>query len=365
MVKASLKGRFKIGFVTGERGIGKSSLASFIKHLAEREEAVAGCHIFLGGVQELPEAVRKTFDRLLKESVEKPWYDKVRNFFGDHVRKVGLFSVSVELELSPKEAQVAADGFVPSLRKLIADLGEDRKAVLLILDDINGLATSPAFANWLKSVVDDIATSEKPFPVCVLVVGLEERRQELIERQPSLARVFQLIDIAPWSEQETRDFYRSSFTSASAKVSDENLSMLVRFTGGLPVLAHEIGDAVWRASDTPEISGKEVWTGIVNAADIVGRKLLKPQVFEAIRSERYRSILRKMAEEPFSLKFRRSELAQRLSAEEQEVLGNFLLRMRKLGALIPEGRGAYRFPNRLHALYFWMETQRSRHDDKA
>ena len=44
MVKASTRGRFKIGFVSGERGIGKSSLASFVRFLSERENNVAACN---------------------------------------------------------------------------------------------------------------------------------------------------------------------------------------------------------------------------------------------------------------------------------------------------------------------------------
>ena len=100
LVRAADRGVFKIGFISGERGIGKSSLASFVRHLSEREGAVAGCHVYLGGVHDLHEMARRTFDRLLKDSIDRPWYRHVAQFFGDRVRKVGLFGVSVELALS-------------------------------------------------------------------------------------------------------------------------------------------------------------------------------------------------------------------------------------------------------------------------
>ena len=59
------------------------------------------------------------------------------------------------------------------------------------------------------------------------------------------------------------------------------------------------------------------------------------------------------------MRFQRAELAARLAEGERGVLDNFLRRMRMLGALEidPEVRGGYRFPNRLHALYFWMQSQ--------
>jgi len=61
---------------------------------------------------------------------------------------------------------------------------------LLIFDDINGLASSAQFANWFKSLVDELATSSKPLPLSLALVGLSERRQQLIAVQPSLDRVF-------------------------------------------------------------------------------------------------------------------------------------------------------------------------------
>ncbi len=358
MVKASTQGQFKIGFISGERGIGKSSLASFVRHLSDRNCNTAGCHVYLGGVGELNEMVRKTFDRILNESIDKSWNQQAMEFFGDRVRKVGLFGFSLELNIEDRDLPTLSRNFVPSMRNLLEKLKGQKEALLLILDDINGLATSTDFANWLKSMVDEISTSEQEMPLCILVVGLEERRQELIEGQPSLARVFELIDISPWSDDETSEFYQNAFQSMNAKIGEPELSRLVQFTGGLPVLAHEIGDAVWRTAQSLEINAREVSQGIFIAAEIIGRKLLEPQIFRAIRSERYRSILRKMAGES-QMYFRRAELVANLTEKEAKVVGSFLRRMKKLGAIetIDGVRGGYKFPTFLHALYFRLESE--------
>ena len=362
MVKASIhQQRLTIGFITGERGIGKSSLANLVLRLSDSKCKIAGCHVSLGGVQELNEMVRKTFDQLLKESMEKPWHDQVAEFFENRVRKVGLFGFSVELNLKDSDLSLLTQNFVPALKNLLDKLKEQKDGLLLILDDINGLAASAEFANWLKSTVDEIAMSEQKIPLCILVVGLEERRQEMVAIQPSLARVFELIEISPWSDEETVEFYRNAFQSVNAKLEQKQLSRLVMYTGGLPVLAHEVGDAVWRTAQNLTINEREITRGIFDAAEIIGRKLLEPQIFSAIRSERYRSILRKMAGN-LEMDFRRSELVARLTKEEVKVMDNFLQRMKNLGAIDtdPEVRGGYKFPNLLHALYFMIESERTK-----
>lgn len=356
-------GRLQVAFLCGERGIGKSSLASFVRFITERDAQVLGLHTFLGGVSSLGEMVRRVFDRLLKESVGKMWHQKVKDFFGNHIREVGLFGVSLEFGAPEKDLKRLVHDFAPALRNLKQRLGDEKKGILLILDDINGLASSVDFANWLKSLVDEVATTAEPLPLCLVLVGLEERRQTLISLQPSLARIFDLVEIRPWTKEETVEFYSNALSSVGVEIDQEALDILARYAGGLPVLAHEIGDAVFKVDQDDHIDRQDALGGVIAAADIVGRKHLEPQVFQAIRSRNYRAILRKAAVEPLQITFTRNELRAHLAGEEAKGLDNFLTRMKHLGVIRSDpdrGRGAYRFENHLHYLYFWLEAERAK-----
>ena len=358
LIKASTKHRFKMGFISGERGIGKSSLANFLRYYSEKENGVAGCHVFLGGVESVNDVVRKTFEHLVKDSIQTPWYQPIKEFFGDKIRNIDMFGFSFELNIGANESTVLADNFVPTMGELWTKLEDEKSGILLIWDDINGLASSSEFANWLKSTVDTFAVSRRQIPLCILVVGLEERRGDLIGNQESLSRAFDLVNIPPWSHSEAKDFYKRTFESVHAEIGEEELDTLVTFAGGLPVLAHELGDAVWRVSKGPRISKSEVNEGIFLAAEIIGKKLLEPQIYNAIQSERYRSILgkmRKMMVEP-TVFFRRRDILRYLDDDEIKVCDDFLRRLTKLGAIKrdPAVRGQYMFPNLLHTLYFRM-----------
>ncbi len=364
LVAASTAGKLKIAFLTGERGIGKSSVAGIERYIAESRHRVVGIHTFLGGVGTLEELVRRVFDRVVKESVGKDWQGRVFDYLGIQIKDIGLFGFKVGFDPSPQDLRQLVDNFVPAFRDLIQKLQGEKRGVFLILDDINGLAESSAFANWFKSLVDEVATSKAPFPLTILIVGLEERRQSLIGLQPSLARVFDVIPIRELSDPETVEFFAKSFDQVNIAVDPDALNRMVRYAGGLPVLAHEIGDAAYKIDTDGRITLADATSAVLQAAQIVGLKHVEPLVFSAIRSQKYREILRLVADDDAAgPEFKRSALQERLDTRQKTVLDNFLTRMKDLGVISPatnRGPGYYDFVNRLHWFYFWMEAQRAK-----
>jgi AAA+ ATPase superfamily predicted ATPase len=346
-------------FVHGERGIGKSSLCRVAVRAAERDPGVLGLHVFLGGVKSLEEMVRRVFERLLQESIDRPWYDSVKKFLGNHVRQVGLFGLSVEFHASKEDLSKAVGDFVPALRNLLKQIGGTHKGILLVLDDINGLSGDSDFANWLKSIIDEIATGRDPLPFTLVLVGLPERRHQLIQNQPSLDRVFDLIQITRFDEAETRDFYTKAFSKVGVTVKDEAHRLFWLYTGGFPVFMHEIGDAAYQVDTDNTIDKDDALLGVVRAARIIGAKYIEPKVMAAIRSEKYRSILNRIVRGEPKSEFTRQEILEHLAAPQKKVFDNFLRRMRELGVIRAnkeKGAGYYEFTTELYAVFFWLQA---------
>jgi hypothetical protein len=346
-------------FVFGERGIGKSSICKFALPVVERNLKMLGLHVHLGGVDTLKEMVRRIFERLLRESIDKPWYERTKQYLGNHIRQLDIFGVTVEFSASEPELARAVGDFVPALKNLLAKLTPEKNGILLILDDFNGLAVSERFANWLKSFVDEMATARDPIPLVLVLVGLRERRQQLIARQPSLDRVFDLIEIKRFSEDETREFYQKTFGKVNVSVTEEALQLLTRFSGGFPVFMHELGDAVFKIDKDNHLDAADTLNGIMTSAEVIGAKYIEPNVLAAIRSDKYQHILRKIAQKPFEHRFQRKEVGSRLTAVEAKVFDNFLRKMENLGAIRKDkerGPGSYEFTSELYYFFFWLQA---------
>ncbi|MEW6745738.1 MAG: AAA family ATPase [Planctomycetota bacterium] len=346
-------------FITGERGIGKSSLGKAALTVAERDLGALGLHVFLGGVDTPEEMVRRIFEKLLRESAEKPWHSKIKEFLGNHVRQLDIFGLTVEFSASRDVLERAVSDFLPALKNLLKKIGGEKRGVLLMLDDLNGLATSARFANWLKSMVDELAVSRQQIPISLVLIGLPERRRQLIERQPSLDRVFDVIEIRRFSEQETKEFFHRAFSQVGVSVQPEAHAHLWRLSGGYPVFLHELGDAIFDVDQDGLIDPSDALGGSFHAAEEIGRKYIEPKVLAAIRSEHYQQILRKIAKRPFEHRFTRKDAAAGLTPDEAKVFDNFLRRMEKLSVIRKDkehGPGSYEFTSELLYQFFWLQA---------
>jgi Holliday junction resolvasome RuvABC ATP-dependent DNA helicase subunit len=352
-------GKMENVFLSGERGIGKSSLASLLCYYLQEEKNFLSVHVFLGGVDSLNELARRIFENIYKVSNTKRWFGKISGYFGSYVEKVGIFGIDVTF--NPKEEKLTelVRNFPTAVYNLVEKIKNDKKALFIILDDINGFCKKPEFANWYKSFVDQVAAHRMEFPVFMMVIGLPEIRDVLSEHQPSLLRIFRVIEIEHLNDSEVTEFFQKAFDNVEIKVEKEAMKVITRYSNGLPILMQEIGDAIFWNVTNDIVSESIAGEGIIQAADRIGKKYLDPKVYRAIRSERYRAILRKIGEE-IKMGFHKKDILKKLKEKERNVFDNFLNRMIDLGMIVKDiekGRGYYKFVNDLYSIYIWLESE--------
>lgn len=353
-------------FLTGERGIGKSSLARFIRFLAEREEYnYISTHCFLGPTKNLEEICELIFQELMRQLPNQSLFERVKGVLDKYIKSasVGAFGIGVAVEFK-KDAETLGDlrlNFLPILQNVFDEIQDSRKGILIILDDLNGITRIPEFAFFLKSLVDSFSTQRQIFPLVLMLVGINERMQDMISHQPSLARIFDPVELLLMSNKEMAEFFKRSFSSVGCTIESDALKVLNEFSGGLPTLLHEIGEATFWADTDDNIDEVDSLKGVINAADNVGKKYLAPSVYQAIRSPAYLSILRRIAEPSYvQMEFTRADMLGKMSDPEKRKFDNFIRKMRELDVIrLTYRRGVYRFTNQLHRLYIGLEAKRS------
>lgn len=353
-------GRHESVFLAGDRGIGKSSLAAFVRELCASQLNMLGIHVHLTDVITLEELVRRVFEQILKTAHTQPWFERIRSIFGSFVKEIGLFGISLTFAPPTEQLKALVQEFPQALKNVLERIGEQNRGFLLVWDDINGLAQREEFANWYKATAECVSVREPRLPLLVTLCGLPERRDSLARLQPSLMRMFRVIEIDRLNDDEVKQFFQQAFAKASTRVDPAALDFMATLSSGLPSLMHEIGDATYWADEDGAVDIRDAAAGMKSAVEVVGKKYLDPTVYRAIRSERYRSILTKLVAEGPELTFDRREVEQRLDGAEKKVFDNFLKKMKELGVIEPDRerrKGAYRFVNRIFPIYIFVQSK--------
>ncbi|MCL2115961.1 MAG: AAA family ATPase [Methanobrevibacter sp.] len=97
------KGEAQHFFITGKRGMGKTSLATYINDLVKRKYKMIGVHIFNDGFHDVNSLIEEIIERLLNEIESETWSQKILDFFGDNIEKVGLMGTTIKFKPKNKE----------------------------------------------------------------------------------------------------------------------------------------------------------------------------------------------------------------------------------------------------------------------
>lgn len=341
-------------FVTGEYGIGKSSLAGFIRFLAEKEYRLLGAHVFLGGATELEEVATRTVEAFVKAGAYDPtWTEAVRNGLAKYIGKQSLFGFDIHLEQLKADGPELAHGYLPLLQGLFGRTREHgTKGILLILDEINGITSNPRWSHFIKGLVDENALARPPLPLLLMVCGVQERLRDMIEQHRPVERIFDIAEIKPMDADEMKVFFTRAFASQGMNIKEEALSTLSYYGAGYPKIMHILGDAAFWIDKDGVVDEDDAFDAVLAAAEDVGRKFVDQQVLNALRSKDYRSILAKLAGSGFGLSFHKVDMTEGLSESERKKFNNFLQKMKKLGVLRGgDEAGTYVFNSRLVRLY--------------
>ena len=349
-------------FIQGEYGIGKSSIAGFTQWVAERDHGLHAIYAPLGRAEKLDDVGAAILEATLRSGAFNPTRsEKIREFLSKYVGQQTLLGFTVHTEALRRDAPTITSGLIPFLSEAIVRLKDTGvKGIFLVLDEINGISSNPKFAHFIKELVDTNAMMRTPIPLLLMLCGVEERRREMIRHHQPTERVFDyVIEIEAMKPDESTEFFKKTFDSVGIAVEPDAMEPMVRYSAGYPKIMHLIGDSAYWLDRDGVIDQDESFRAILNAADEVGRKYVDQQVYKALKSDDYRSILGKIAAlSPSSMSFIKANVASGLTATEKKKFDNFLQKMKQLKVLRPgDVLGELVFNHRMVRLYIWLQSR--------
>lgn len=345
--------------LSGERGLGKTSIAHHLGTKLEQDGFIY-LHCGLSVARNLEDVASVILNQIAKTSYHNSALRSIYDGIQKYVKTVGVFDLSVELNDPNRELSRA---FLSDSAETLAELLRKAKgaahSIFLVFDNLNGMTRDDRFANWLKQFVEQNSMRSKPVPVFLLLITTPGNKTDLVHSQPSLARIFDIVDIKPLSDRECATFFDRAFALSGLKVEHRAREIIVRYSGGLPSFMHEIGEQVSLVNEDDVIGLSDATIGITNAAEIIGRKYIEPGIYYELRGERYKSILQKLSRYTSELEpgrqFFRQDVESKLTEKERLAFDNFLRKMKKLGLLLPGSeRGSYLFANEIFEFYLHM-----------
>ncbi len=349
-------------FVQGEYGIGKSSIAGVVQRVAENGHGLHSIYAPLGGARTLDDVAAGVLEATLRSGAFDPSRsERVRNWLGKYIGQQELFGFTLNAAALKQDAPQIANpfrmlGFLGEARKRLADFGV--KGIFLVLDEINGVTRNADFAHFIKGLVDTNAMTSEPLPLLLMLCGVEERRREMIEEHRPVDRIFDVVQIDPMRAEESAQFFQRAFESVQMSVEPAAMALLAHYSAGFPKIMHLLGDAAYWLDQDGVVSDVDAVAALFTAAADVGKKYVDQQVYQALRSTDYRSILAKIARlDPAELRFTKAQIEAGLTHTQKLKLNNFLQKMKKLKVVRSgEVRGEYVFTSRMVRLYIWLQS---------
>lgn len=312
-------------FITGKRGMGKTSFAKYVSRVAEDNFNMISIHLNNGGGTTVDELIQKLLEALFDEFDKNYLGKNLVNLFIDNVSEVKFAGTGFSLKNEKKLIQDVKNNFANFLIKTCENLPEGY-GIFILIDDINGLSDNIEFTNWYKGFFETIDFNEDYVPAVFTLISYPKEFDNLCDINESFSRMFQLIEIDKLEDDEIEEFFKDTFKEFNMDFTDDKaLSSLVYYSWGMPLIMQQIGDSVfWNAQDDFKITEEIAITGIINAAEEIGKKQIRSKL-NKIRSEHYEDIFIKLGKHKL-MTFQKSEAKKILSPDEARVFDRFLSR---------------------------------------
>ena len=318
-------------FLTGNRGMGKTSIAEFIMEEI-KEFNILSVYVSNKNNNSVDSLVSNVMKALVNKLPPKSRSQKVKTWFGDHVSEINIQGTKLKFNLDKTKEEDIKNNFLDYLTMSYTDLKDSYNAMFIIIDDINGLSESREFVDWYKQFADTVAVDDSyNIPLYFLLEGYQDKFDNLVELEPSFGRIFHYADVDLLEDDEIKSFFNDTFTSLNITIDEDALNFMTEYTSGIPLTMQFIGDAVFWNLNENKISIAYAKEGTIIAARNMENNQIR-RTLKQINNKLYENILIKIASNNLT-SFRQENLHEILSEKEVDDIDAFLEKVKQLNII--------------------------------
>jgi Cdc6-like AAA superfamily ATPase len=245
--------------VYGERGVGKTSLATIAASVFSNVLGAVALRVNCDGTDDYSTVWRKVLNEITftQELPGRGFGAKPR------VSKHTLAAQLPEGEVSPND-----------VRRLLVSVGQS-KPVVVFVDEFDRLENEQArrlFADTIKTLSDQLV------PATIVLVGVADNVDELIEEHRSVERALAQIHMPRMSPPELREIIDRGLKGIPMTIDSSAAGEITRLSQGLPHYTHLITQSAARAAlitGSPNIDSQDVEQAIAVAIKKAQENIIK------------------------------------------------------------------------------------------
>jgi len=368
--------------ITGERGIGKSSLLNLIKPTATGDIVSSDydkfnfvtVNVLISNKSTLSSLI-KLIEKKLTREIGK--IEKVRKFLGDtwsFVQRLKVMDSGIEASQSTEELDLIIDDFAYSLSetcKRITNPEKDEQAhdgIVFFIDEADSACPELHIGYFFKAVTE-LLQQHGCSTVMFVVAGLPDVIEKLSISHESSIRIFCHLIVKELTPEDRRYVVERGITvgneinSEQTTITVEAKNSISTLSEGYPHFIQQFAYSAFEFNDDGEISAEDVANGAFReggALDEIGTRYYQSAYNEQIKSDDYREVLSIMAENMNSW-IKKKDIRDKFSGADHIVTDALIaLTARKIILKNPSTVGEYRLQQRGFALWIKLFGQRGR-----
>jgi len=365
--------------ITGERGIGKSSLMNLLRHLAVGDiPSGLGTFNFIAVNVIVSERTSLlTLIRLIEKSISRELgkTETVRKFLADtwsFVQRLKLMDSGLEKAEVIDDADIVIDDFAYSLTQTCNRISNPEKGelskdgIVFIIDEADNASPSLHVGYFFKAVTE-MLQQHGCERVMFVVAGLPDIVEKLAKSHESSIRIFNHLSVKELSFADTKYVLDRGIAEGN-KINNEQTAMgdyakdhVANLSEGYPHFIQQFAHSAYEHNSDGEISADDVLEGAFKeggALDSIGSRYYATDYHSKIKSDEYRQVLMIMAEN-MSDWIKKSDIRHKFTGDDQTLTDALkALTSRKIILKNPSKIGEYRLQQRGFAL--WIKLFGSR-----